>query len=115
MDRFQACVKHFLLIIVWLKADQSVCTSCDIVCVSSDEKGISLRPSLESSYLLDVIVRNDPRHKEFLQFCGFLSSVNCVSSRTISPERTYQQPQCGSGARLLRGKNGRSCREQGPA
>ena len=42
------------------------CTSCDLVCVSSDEKRIPLRLSLESSYLLDLVVRNDPGRKEFL-------------------------------------------------
>ena len=49
-----------------------------------------------------------------MQFSGFLSGVNCISSRTVSTERTYQQPQCGSGARLLRGKDRGACREQGP-
>ena len=93
MARFQACVQHFVQVTVWLKANQSVCTSCDLVCVSSDEKWISLRLSLLSSHLPDPFVRDDPRQKEFLQFCGFLPSVNCISSRTVSTERTYQQPQ----------------------
>ena len=42
---------------------------------SSDEKGISLRLSLLSSYLLDLVVRKDPRQREFLQFLCFL--VQC--------------------------------------
>ena len=33
------------------------------------------------------------RREESLQFFWFLSSVHCISSRTVYTERTYQQPQ----------------------
>ena len=64
-----------------------------------DGKEISLRLSLLSSCHLDLLVRDDPREeKESLQFCGFLYSVYCIPSRTVYTERTYSQPQSGSGA-----------------
>ena len=63
-----------------------------------------------SSYHLDLLVTDNPREeKESLQFCGFLSGVYCILSRTVYTERTYAQPQSGCGA-CERG----SCREQDP-
>ena len=41
--------------------------------------------------LLETIQRE---RENSLQFCGFLSSVYCISSRTVYTERTNQQPQC---------------------
>ena len=38
------------------------------------------------------------KRKNHQKFCRFLSSVNCIPSRTVCTERTYQQPQSGSGA-----------------
>ena len=35
---------------------------------------------------------------------GLMSSVYCISSRTVYTEGTVQQPQGGSGARLLLGR-----------
>ena len=50
-------------------------------------------------HLPDPFVRDDPREeKESLHFCGLLSSVYCIPSRTVYTERTYQRPQSGSGA-----------------
>ena len=45
------------------------CTSCDIVSVSSDEKGISVTLSLLLSYLLDLVVRNDLQFLWILVWC----------------------------------------------
>ena len=60
--------------------------------------------------ILAVIISSWPRCQKrskterILAVLWFLSCVNCISSRTVSTEETYQQPQSGSGARLLRGK-----------
>ena len=95
MDRFQSCVQqHFVLLTFWLKVNQFVCISCDFVCVSrvflETNKGSHWYYPWKSSYLPDfVVVRNDPRQKWFLQFCGFLSSVNCFSSRTVFTEKEH--------------------------
>ena len=60
------------------------------------EKGISLRLSLLSSYHPDLLVRDDPREEqESLQFCGFLSAVYCIPSRTVYTEKTSCQPHLG--------------------
>ena len=111
---FQPCAQHIVLITVWLKANQSDCTSCDLVCVSSDEKRISLSPCTQHIFLTSLSETIQDM-KNSLQFCGVLASVTCISSRPVYTERTYQQPQVGRGARLLRGKSRGSCREQGPA
>ena len=67
------CRRPFSIMCIALRSDNFLaqgqpvsCTSCDLVFVSSDEEGISLRLSLQSSHLLDLVVRNDPRQKEFL-------------------------------------------------
>ena len=64
------------------------CTSYDLVFVSCDKK--SLKLSLYSSYLLDLVVRNDPRQKEFLAVLWVL--VECqLYLVTYGFHRTYQQ------------------------
>ena len=68
---------------VWPKANQSVALHVTLFVCPVAKKGISLRVSL-SEPIQD--------RENSLQFCGFLSSVNCISSRTVSTERTYQQP-----------------------
>ena len=78
MDQFSPCEKHFVLIAVRLKANQSHCTSCDLVCVSGDEKGISLR---QSSCLLDLVVRTIQNRKNSCSFVG--SCLVSIVSRHV--------------------------------
>ena len=77
----------------WVKASQSVCTHEMSFVYSVTEKGFH-RDDPCNHHLLDFLVRDDPREeKESLQFCGFLSCVCCIPSRTVYTERTYQHPQ----------------------
>ena len=90
---------------VWLKANQSVCTSWEFVVYIVTKRDFTEDYPCYHHHLPDLHVRDDPRQKDFLTvFVGFLSSVYCTSSRTVHTERTNQQPQSVSGARLLRRK-----------
>ena len=84
----------------WLKANQSVCThEMSLVCCVT-KKGASLRLSFVIIIFLTCLSETiQEKRKESLQFCGFLSSVCCIPSRTVYTERSYQHPQSGSGAR----------------
>ena len=99
------CIALLFLLTVWLKANQSVCTSCDVVCVSGDEKGISLRRSLQSTYLLDLVVRNDPTKKEFLAVLSVLVSCQLyLVTYGLHRQNISTTIKVENGARLLRGK-----------
>ena len=80
----------------WLNANQSVCThEMSFVCIVTKEG--SHRDYSCNHHLPDPFVGDDPREeKESLQFCGFLSSVYRIPSRTVYTERTYQRPQSGA-------------------
>ena len=74
----------------------SVCTSCHLVCLLSDEKGSRWDYPCSHHIFLTSVSETIQDRRNSLQFCGFLSCVNCISSRTVYTERTYQQPQSGS-------------------
>ena len=87
-------------------------TSCDLVCVHRDEKGSRWYYLCSHHFFLTSLSETIQDTKNSLQFCGFLSCVNCISSRTVYRRGTCQQPQSGSGARVLCGKSRGSCPDQ---
>ena len=63
-----------------------------MVCIVT-KKGCSLETLLVVVIFLTSLSETIQEETESIQFCEFLSSVYCSSSRTVYTERTVQQPQ----------------------
>ena len=77
----------YFVVLVWLKTNQSVCTSWEIVGVHCDEEGISLRLSLLSLSTW-LVVRDDPRIERISTILWVL-----VLSTVFSHVRSTQREQ----------------------
>ena len=86
---FQSFVQHFVLVFVGSRPTSQFCThEMSFVCFVTD-KGSSLRLFLAIIIFLTLLsVTIQEERKNHYSFCGFLSSVCCIPSRTVHRERT---------------------------